>query len=68
MYCFLIQQRLSEYKIGIRFDKDPLAVEQNNYLRKIVNFYIINDLDPWLRNPTNNFKFNNCLFRVTNIV
>ena len=46
MCCFLIQQRLSEYKIGIRFDKDPLAVEQNNYLRKIVNFYIINDLDP----------------------
>ena len=26
-----------EYRIGIKFDKDPLAVEQSNYLRKILN-------------------------------
>ena len=26
------------------------------------------DLDAWPRNPTNNFKFKNCLFRATNIV
>ena len=32
--------KLSEYRIGIKFDKEPLAVEQNNYLNKIVNFYI----------------------------
>ena len=43
--------------MGIQFDKDLLAVEQNNYLRKIVNVYIVYDLDAWPRNPTNNFKF-----------
>ena len=57
--------KLSEYRIRIKFNKDPLAVEQNNYLTKIVNFYIVYDLDAWPRNPTNNFKFKNCLFRAT---
>ena len=60
--------KLSGYRIGIKFDKDPLAVEQNNYLIKIVNVYIAYDLDAWLRHPTNNCKFKNCLFGVTNIV
>ena len=45
-----------------------MVVEQNNYLIKIVNVYIVYDLDVWSRNPTNNFKFKNCLFRATNIV
>ena len=54
--------------MGIKFDKDPLAVEQNNYLTKIVNVYIVYDLEAWPRSPTNNFKFNNCLFGATNIV
>ena len=40
------------------FDKDSLAVEQNNYLTKIVNVYIVYDLDVWPRNSTNNFNFN----------
>ena len=48
--------KLSEYRIGIKFDKEPLAVEQNNYLTKIVNVYIVYDLDAWpkvmLRNVT----------------
>ena len=26
--------------MGIKFDKDPLALEQNNYTTKIVNVYI----------------------------
>ena len=60
--------KFSEYKIGIKFDKDPLAVEQNNYLTKIVNVYIAYDLDNWLRNLTNNFKFKNGLFGATNLV
>ena len=34
----------------------------------MVNFYIVYDLDAWPRNPTNNFKFQNCLFGGTNIV
>ena len=46
--------KLSEYRIGIKFDKYTLAVEQKNYTRK--------------QNPTNNFKFINCLFRVTSVV
>ena len=54
--------------MGIKFDKDPLAVEQNNYLNKIVNVYIVYDLDPWPRNPTNYFKFRNCLCGATSIV
>ena len=29
--------KLSEYKIRINSDKNPLAVERNNYLSKIVN-------------------------------
>ena len=58
----------SEYRIRIKFDKDALAVEQNNYLTKIGNFYIPYDLDPGSRNPTYNFNFKNCLFEATNIV
>ena len=50
------------------FDKDPLAVQQNNYLTKTMNIYIVYDLDAWPRNPTNDFKFMNCLFGATNIV
>ena len=53
--------KLAECRIGIKFDKDPLAAEQNNYLSKIVNVYIAYELDAWPRNPTNNFKFKNCL-------
>ena len=45
----------------IKFGKDPLAVEENNV-------YIVYNLDAWPRNPTNNFKFRNCLFGATNVV
>ena len=31
--------------MGIKFGKDPLYVEQNNYLTKIVNVYVVYDLD-----------------------
>ena len=43
----------------IKFDKNPLAVEQNNYANNFVNVYIVYDLDAWPRNLTNNFKFKN---------
>ena len=39
--AFLHSIRLSEYRIGIRFDNDHLALEENNYLSKIVNVYIV---------------------------
>ena len=52
----------------IKFDKDPLDLEQNNYLTKIVNVYIVYDLNDWPKDSTNNFKFKNCLLGATNIV
>ena len=66
--AFLHSIKLSEYRIGTKFDKDLLAIEQNNYLTKIVNVYIVCDLDAWPRNPTNNFKFKNCLFGATYVI
>ena len=54
--------------MGIKFDKNPFAAEQNNYVNKIVNAYIVYSLAAWSRNPPNNFKFKNCLFGATNIV
>ena len=33
--AFLNSIKHSKYRIGIKFDKDHLAVEQNNYLSKI---------------------------------
>ena len=39
--AFLHTRKPSGYKMEIQFDKDPLAVEQNNYLNKIINIYII---------------------------
>ena len=59
--------KASEYRIRIKFDKNPLHVEQNNYLTKIVNAYVVYDLDAWPRNCTNNFKFKNGLFGASNI-
>ena len=58
----------SEYRIGIKLDKDPLAVEQNNYASKIVNVHIGYDLDAWPRNSNDNFKFKNCLFGAASVV
>ena len=54
--------------MGITCDKDALAVKQSNYLSKIVNVYIVCDLDTWPRNPTNNFIFKTCLLRANSIV
>ena len=54
--------------MGIKFEKDPIAVEQNTYLTKIGNVYIVYELNARPINPTNNFKFKNCLFGATNMV
>ena len=51
--------KLCEYRTGIKFDKDPLAVDKKYYLTKIVNVYIIYDLDVWPEN---------CLFGATCII
>ena len=54
--------------MGIKFDKDPLVVEQNNYTTKIVNAYVIHELNILPKILLNNFKLTNCLFQVRNIV
>ena len=38
--AFLNSIKLSEYRIGIKLDKDPAAVEQKNCLIKNVNVYM----------------------------
>ena len=60
--AFLNSIKHSEYRIGKKLDKNPLTIKQNSYLTKIINVYIVYDLDAWQRNPTGNFKFKNCLF------
>ena len=58
---FLHSTDLSGYKVGIRFDKDLLPVDQNNYTTKIVNAYNFYELNSWPRN-TVNFKLKKLLF------
>ena len=53
--------------MGINLDKDPLSVEQINYATKILNAYIVYDLDSRSDNSLNSFKLKNCLFGVTSI-
>ena len=58
--AFLHNITLSGYKVRIKIDKDPLAVEQSSYIAKIVNAFIIYDLDAWTNNALNNFKLKTC--------
>ena len=46
--AFLNSIKLARYRMGIKFDKDLLAVKQN-YTTKIANGYIVYDLDAWPR-------------------
>ena len=43
-------------------------MEQNNYATKIVNAYIIYDLDYWPKIPPRSFTLKNRLFGAINIV
>ena len=53
----------------IKFDKDPLAVEENNCASKFAqNAYIMCHLDAWSKFLLNHFKSRNCLFGATNVV
>ena len=47
--------KVAGYKVRKVFDKDPLAVEQNNYETKIVIAYVVCDLGTWRNNPLRNF-------------
>ena len=77
LYCSTLSRQYTHFvhsinyfgcKIGIKFDGDPLVVEQNNYATKIVNAYIVYELDMWPKNLLDNFTLKNCLFGATNIV
>ena len=48
--------------MGIKIYKDLLALEQNNYLTKIVNVYIVYDLDASPKHPLRSVTLKNCLF------
>ena len=52
----------------MKFDKELLAVKQNNYANKIVNSYIVCDLNNWPNIPSRNFTFKNFLFGATSVV
>ena len=54
--------------MGIKSDEGFLAIEQNNYLTKIVNIYIVYDLAAWSKILLRNFTLKNRLFGATNIV
>ena len=43
-------------------------MEQSNYLAKILNVYIVYDLDYCPKNLLRNFTLKNCLFGATNMV
>ena len=66
--AFLPNIKYFKNKIGIQFNSAPLVIERNNYVTKIVNVYIVYDLDNWPKNPLINFTLKDCLFGSTNIV
>ena len=68
MGAFLPDVKYFSNKIGIQFNNIPLNIEQNNYTTRIVNVYIVCDLDNWPKNPLRNFTLKNCFFGSTNIV
>ena len=52
--------------MGLKFDKEPLVFEQNNYTIKIVNACIVYETDVQTKIPYNNFKSKDFLFGATN--
>ena len=54
--------------MGITVDKNLLAEKKNNLSTKIVNAYIVYDLDAWPKILSNNFNLKNYLFGATDIV
>ena len=52
----------------MEFNNTPVVVELKNYTTKIVNVYIVYDLDNWSNVPLRNFTIKNCLFDATTIM
>ena len=60
--AFFHSIRHSGYKVGIKLDKDPLAVKQKNYTTNIVNAYIVYVLENWSNGALRGFALKYCLF------
>ena len=56
--AFLPNVKYFRNKIRIQCNSTPLVIEKNNYTTKIVNDYIVYDLDNWLFGLTNIVKDN----------
>ena len=65
---FLTNVKYFRNEIGIQFNSTLLVNEQNNCTTKIVNIFVVYDLDNWPKTPLRNFTLQNCLFGLTNIV
>ena len=55
--AFLHNIELVGYRIEIQFDNNILDVKQNIFANKIINAYIVYNLDTWQKIPLNNFEF-----------
>ena len=58
--------KLSGYRIEIQFSESVLVEEQINCATKILNAYIVYDLNDWPEILLNNFALKNGLFGATN--
>ena len=65
---FLHSIQFLGYKIGIKFDGDPLVAEQNSFVAETVNACIAYELSTWPNNLLDNFTLKNCLFGASNIL
>ena len=59
--AFLSNIKYFRKKIGIQFSSTPLVIEQNIYTTKIVNVYIVYDLENWPKCPLRNSALQNCV-------
>ena len=66
--AFQYSIKRSGYKVKMNCNKRPWQLEQNNYAAKVVNAYIVFDLDKWANNPLRNFISKNCLLGSNNIL
>ena len=65
--AFLLSIKLSGYQVEIKFDQEPVAVEQNN-ATKIINAYIFYHLDNWPNLSPINYTLKYYLLGVTTII
>ena len=65
--AFMYNLKRFGHKINIQFNNTSLVKDLNNIPTKIVNAYIVYDLDNWSKILFLNFILKNCLFGATKI-